>query len=67
MARISEEIGEKARSMGLPGPQTSFRHMFCWNLFGCLTFGPMIATGRFFRTLNGIEKELNRRAGSGAE
>ncbi len=67
MARVSEEIGEKAKAMGLPGPYASFRHMFCWNLFGCLTFGPMIATERFFRTLNGIEKELNRRAEETAE
>ena len=67
MARVSEEIGEKAKSLGLPGPYTSFRHMFRWNLFGCLTFGPMIATERFFRTLNGIEKELNRRAEETAE
>ena len=63
MARISEELGEKARELGIPGKHTSFRHMFGWNVFGILFFGPMIATHRFFDTLNKIEKELNRRNG----
>ena len=62
MARIAEELKEKAVALGIEGPYTSFRHMFCWNLFGCFTFGPMIATERFFGTLNRIEEELNRRA-----
>ena len=35
--------------------------MFGWNVFGVLFFGPMIATHRFFKTLNRIEIELNRR------
>ncbi len=35
-------------------------HMFGWNVFGALCFGPMIATHRFFNTLNKIETELNR-------
>ncbi len=60
MARISEELKAVALSLGLAGPFTSWRHMFCWNLFGCLIFGPMIATERFFRTLNRVEAELNR-------
>ena len=62
MARISEELKEKALELGIPGKHTSFRHMFCWNVFGVLCFGPMIATLRFFDTLNKVEKELNRRA-----
>ena len=62
MARISEELKEKALGLGIPGKHTSFRHMFCWNVFGVLCFGPMIATLRFFDTLNKIERELNRRA-----
>ena len=62
MARIAEELKAKAVELGVEGPYTSFRHMFCWNLFGCFTFGPMIATERFFGTLNRIEEELNRRA-----
>lgn len=62
MARISEELKEKALELGIPGKHTSFRHMFCWNVFGVLCFGPMIATLRFFDTLNKIERELNRRA-----
>ena len=61
MARISQELKAKAAELGIEGPHTSFRHMFDWNVFGCLCFGPMIATERFFRTLNRIETELNQR------
>ena len=61
MARIAEELKAIAQDMGLEGPHTSWWHMFGWNLFGCLTFGPMIATHRFFRTLNRIEEALNRK------
>ena len=60
MARISEELKAKAEAMGIPGPHTSWRHMFGWNVFGILLMGPAVATYRFFRTLGGIEKELNR-------
>ena len=60
MARIAEELRERAREMGIPGPHTCWRHMFWWNLLGCLCFGPMIATMRFFDTLNQIEARLNR-------
>ncbi len=63
MARIAEELKNKAGELGIEGPHTSWRHMFWWNMLGCLCFGPMIATYRFFRTLNLIEKELNRRNG----
>ena len=62
MARISEELNAKAVSLGVPGPHTSWRHMFWWNMAGCLAFGPMIATHRFFNTLNGIEQKLNEAA-----
>lgn len=61
MARIAEELGIKARELDLDGPYTSWRHMFLWNLAGCFCFGPMIATQRFFDTLNRIERELNKR------
>ena len=61
--RIAEKLREKARELGLPGPYTSFRHMFGWNVFGLLLMGPAIATHRFFDTLNQIERELNRRNG----
>ena len=61
MARISEELKQKALELGIPGPHTSFRHMFDWNVFGILLFGPAVATHRFFGTLNRIETELNRR------
>ena len=60
MARIAEELKQKAEAMGLPGPHCSWRHMFWWNLAGCLCFGPMIATQRFFRTLNAVERRLNQ-------
>ncbi len=60
MARISEELKAKAEKMGIPGPHTSWRHMFCWNVFGLLLMGPAVATHRFFGTLNKIEKKLNR-------
>ena len=59
MARIAEELKEKAEELGIEGRHTSFRHMFCWNVFGVLCFGPMIATHRFFHTLNQIEEVMN--------
>lgn len=61
MARIAEELKAKAIELGIEGPYTSWWHMFGWNTFGFLLFGPAVATQRFFRTLNGIETELNRR------
>ncbi|MBQ6452424.1 MAG: DUF4234 domain-containing protein [Solobacterium sp.] len=60
MAQIAEELKAKAEELGIEGKHTSFRHMFCWNVFGILCFGPMIATHRFFNTLNRVEEELNR-------
>ena len=59
MAKIAEQLKEKALELGIEGPHTSFWHMFGWNTFGVLLFGPMIATYRFFRTLNRIEEKLN--------
>ena len=61
MARISEKLKEKAENLGIPGPHTSWWHMFGWNVFGLLLMGPAVATHRFFRTLNLVETELNRR------
>ena len=61
MARISEELKEKAIELGIGGKLTSFWHMFAWNTVGILFFGPAIATWRFFDTLNKVEAELNRR------
>ena len=55
MANVSEELKEKAVSLGIEGPHTSWKHMFWWNMLGCVCFGPMIATHRFFGTLNKIE------------
>ena len=60
MARIAEELKAKAIELGIEGPYTSFWHMFGWNTFGVLLLGPMVATKRFFDTLNRIESELNR-------
>ena len=62
MARISEELKEKALDLGVPGPNTSWWHMFGWNVFGLPLMGPAVATHRFFRTLNLVEQELNRRS-----
>ena len=59
MARISEELKEKAIAMGLEGPNTSWWHMFGWNIFGLLLMGPAVATMRFFDTLNRVESKLN--------
>ncbi|MBQ6053532.1 MAG: DUF4234 domain-containing protein [Clostridia bacterium] len=59
MANIAEELKTKAEEMHLEGPHTSWKHMFWWNMLGCLCFGPMIATRRFFCTLNKTESELN--------
>lgn len=60
MAKISEELKAKAVELRIEGPYTSFRHMFGWNVFGILLFGPAVATHRFFDTLNKIEIELNK-------
>ena len=66
MSRVAEELKAKAVELGVKGPHTSWRHMFCWNVFGILILvGPMIAALRFFRTLNRVEEELNRRNGGG--
>ena len=59
MARISEGLKAKAIGLGIEGPYTSWWHMFGWNTFGILLFGPAVATHRFFDTLNKIEIELN--------
>ena len=60
MARIAEELKEKAIELGIEGPYTSWWHMFGWNTFGVLLFGPAIATHRFFDTVNKIERRLNK-------
>ena len=60
MSNIAEELKAKAAELEIKGPHTSWRHMFWWNMLGCPCFGPMIATERFFRTLNRIEIEMNR-------
>ena len=60
MAKIAQELKMKAIKLGIEGPYTSFWHMFGWNTFGVLLFGPMVATWRFFDTLNRVETELNR-------
>ena len=62
MARIAEELKQRAIALGLEGRHTSWRHMFWWNMLGCPCFGPMIATMRFFDTLNGIETKCNAEA-----
>ena len=59
MARIAEELKAKAIELDVEGPYTSWQHMFGWNTFGILLFGPAVATHRFFNTLNKIETELN--------
>ena len=61
MARIAEELRARALELGIGGKLTSFWHMFGWNVFGLFLFGPAVATGRFFDTLNKVERELNRR------
>ena len=62
MARIAQELREKALELGIQGKLTSYRHMFDWNVFGLPLCGPAVATMRFFDTLNKVERELNRRA-----
>ena len=62
MARIAEELKTKAVAMGIPGPHTSWRHMFGWNVFGLFLMGPAVATRRFFRTLDAIERASGRSA-----
>ena len=63
MGRIAEELKAKALELGIEGKLTSYRHMFDWNVFGLLLFGPAVATQRFFDTLNKVERELNKRNG----
>ena len=65
MARIAGELKAKAVELGVPGPHTSWWHMFGWNTFGLVLMGPAVATHRFFLTLNRLEEELNRRNGYG--
>jgi hypothetical protein len=60
MGRIADELKTLAMDMGIPGPHTSFRHMFDWNVFGLILMGPAVATKRFFTTLNQIEKKVNQ-------
>jgi hypothetical protein len=64
MSRIAEELKNKAIELKIEGPYTSWWHMFGWNTFGLLLFGPAVATYRFFDTLNKIERKLNE---SGSE
>ena len=59
MARIAEELKTKALEMGVQGPHTSWWHMFGWNTFGLLLFGPAVATHRFFSTLNKVEDAMS--------
>ena len=59
MARIAEELKARAIALGVEGPYTSWRHMFGWNTLGMLFCGPMVATHRFFQTLNAVETKLN--------
>jgi hypothetical protein len=59
----AEELKEKALEVGLEGKLTSFKHMFLWNILGCLILvGPLIATYRFFDTLNRLEEKENQKA-----
>ena len=60
MARVCEELKAKAIELGVEGPYTSWRHMFWWNMLGCVCFGPMIATERFFNTLNQVEEKMQK-------
>ena len=64
MARIAEDLKARAMALGVEGPYTSWWHMFGWNVFGILCFGPMIATLRFFDTLNRVEIKLNEKGRS---
>ncbi len=67
MARVCEKTKNKALELGLQ-PHTSWKHMFWWNVLGLLILvGPAVATWGFFKTLNEIEIELNRRALSGED
>lgn len=67
MAKIAEELREKAIALGIEGRLTSFRHMLLWNTIGIFFFGPAISTKRFFDTLNQIERKLNEACLNGKE
>ena len=66
MARIADELKAKAMEMDIEGPHTSWWHMFGWNTFGILLLGASVATKRFFKTLNAVEREMNNRITGGA-
>ena len=52
----AKELQITAKSRGITKKTTSFAHMFLWNIPGILTFvGPLIATQRFFDTLEYLE------------
>ena len=59
MARISEELKDKAIAMGIEGPYTSWWHMKPTTTNAVLQIGPAIATKRYFDTLNKIERKMN--------
>ena len=59
MARIAEELKTNALEMGVQGPHTSWWHMFGWNTFGLLLFGPTVATHSIFSTLSKVEDAMN--------
>ncbi len=64
MEGIAEELKKKAMDLGIKGPYTSWRHMFLWNILCFPVTGPMVATQRFFDTLNKIDRVLNAQASS---
>ena len=60
MANVCQDMGEKAKELGIEGKVTSWKHMFWWNVAGLLVIvGPAVATLRFFDTLNKVERKLN--------
>ena len=52
MARIAEELREKAIKLGLEEPYTSWWHMFGWNTFGILLFLPFLNPVEHLEVLN---------------
>ncbi len=60
MARVCEDIKRKAIELNIK-PHTSWKHMFWRNVLGIFVLvGPAVATWGFFKTLNEVEKKMNK-------
>lgn len=58
--RVAQKIEDEEAAIGIDRPRTSFRSLFCWNLFGIFVLvGPWIGWHRFLTALNQVEIAIN--------